>query len=320
MDFRQVVERANRTIRMTAVMLGFLTWFAITATIWLSLFALDNLLDLPTALRFPFAITGLIVTIGVFLKCVVGALRTQRSNEQVALMLEEQFGIEENVLINTMQFEEMDYSDKQRDFIRATASAATTGWSHVPLRELWQPGRMAKWCSAFAVLMAFFGSHTVLWRQTICRMHFPAMRSAFEDSPPAAAASLVMSPAEDLTIAEFDDLDISLDVTEFADGKQLMIYPAIVYREGQGSVANDGTVGAEVKMRPVVGNPNLYQYTFEAVRRSFSFRIFVGGTYTRSVQVTVNAATKIVESRLSPLRRQPMWPNRHVSKAAPLTR
>ena len=108
-----------------------------------------------------------------------------------------------------------------------------------------------------------------------------------------------MSPAEDLTIAEFDDLDISLDVTEFADGKQLMIYPAIVYREGQGSVASDGTVGAEVKMRPVVGNPNLYQYTFEAVRRSFSFRIFVGGTYTRSVQVTVNAATKIVESRFT---------------------
>ena len=49
-------------------------------------------------------------------------------------------------------------------------------------------------------------------------------------------------------------------------------------------------------MRPVVGNPNLYQYTFETVRRSFSFRIFVDGTYTRSVQVTVNAATKIVES------------------------
>jgi hypothetical protein len=69
-----------------------------------------------------------------------------------------------------------------------------------------------------------------------------------------------------------------------------------VYREGQGSVANDGTVGAEVKMRPVVGNPNLYQYTFETVRRSFSFRIFVGGTYTRSVQVTVDGVTKIVES------------------------
>jgi hypothetical protein len=295
LDFKQVIERANRTIRMTRVMLGFLTWFAITATIWLSLFALDNLLDLPTALRFPFGITGLIVTIVAFVKCVVGALRTHRSNEQVALMLEKQFGIEENVLINTMQFEEMDYSDKQKDFIRATASAATTGWSHVPLRELWQPGRMAKWCSAFAVLMAIWIAYSAIAPDYL-QNAFTRYAFAFQDSPPAAAASLIMSPAENLTIAEFDDLDISLDVTKFADGKQLMIYPAIVYREGQGSVASDGTVGAEVKMRPVIGNPNLYQYTFEAVRRSFSFRIFVGGTYTRSVQVTVNAATKIVEA------------------------
>ena len=295
LDFRRVVERANRTIRRTAVVLGFLTWFAITATIWLSLFALDNLLDLPTALRFPFAITGLIVTLGAFFKCVVGALITRRNNEQVALMLEEQFGIEENVLINTMQFEEMDYSDKQKEFIQATASAATIGWSHVPLRQLWQPGRMAIWWAAFALLMMTWVAYSIIAPEYL-RSAFSRYAFSFEDSPPAAAASLIMSPAEDVTIAEFDDLNISLDVTKFAADKQLTIYPAIVYREGQGSVANDGTVGAEVKMRPVVGNPMLYQYTFETVRRSFSFRIFVGGTYTRSVQVTVDAATKIVES------------------------
>jgi hypothetical protein len=295
LDFRQVVQRANGTIRMTKVILGFLTWFAIAATTWLGLFALDNLLDLPTALRFPFAIMGLIVTIGAFFKCVVGALRTHRSNEQVALMLEEQFGIEENVLINTMQFEEMGYSDKQKDFIRATASAATTGWSHVPLRELWQPARMAKWLAVFAVLMSLWIAYSVVAPDYL-KNAFSRYAFSFQDTAPAAAASLIMTPAEDLTIAEFDDLDITLDVTKFADGKQLVVYPAIVYREGQGSVANDGTVGAEVKMRPVVGNPNLYQYTFETVRRSFSFRIFVGGTYTHSVQVTVDGVTKIVES------------------------
>jgi len=295
LDFRQVVQRANGTIRMTKVMLGFLTWFAIASTTWLGLFALDNLLDLPTALRFPFAIMGLIVTIGAFFKCVVGALRTHRSNEQVALMLEEQFGIEENVLINTMQFEEMGYSDKQKEFIRATASAATTGWSHVPLRELWQPGRMAKWLAAFALLMALWIAYSVVAPDYL-KNAFSRYAFSFQDTPPAAAASLIMSPAEDLTIAEFNDLEVSLDVSKFAAGKQLMVYPAIMYREGQGSVANDGTAGAEVKMRPVVGNPNLYQYTFETVRRSFSFRIFVGGTYTHSVQVTVDGVTKIVES------------------------
>lgn len=295
LDFTQVVQRAYRTIRMTTVILGFLTWFAISATTWFVFFGLDNLLDLPTALRFPFAITGLIITIGSFFKCVIGALRTHWSNEKVALMLEEKFGIEENILINTMQFEEMNYSDKQKDFITATARAATTGWSHVPLRELWQPGRMAKWWTTFALLMVLWITYSVM-APNYLRNAFSRYAFSFEDSPPAAAASLIMSPAEDVTLAEFDDLEISLDVTQFADGEPLMIYPAIMYREGQGSVANDGTVGAEVKMRPVVGNPNLYQYTFATVRRSFAFRIFVGGTYTRSVQVTVNSAPKIVES------------------------
>ena len=295
LDFGKVVNRAKRTIRMTGVMLGLLTWFAIAATTWFCLFALDNLMDLPTALRFPFAIAGLAVTVGAFLKYVVGALRTSRSNEQVALMLEKQFGIEENVLINTMQFEEMDYSDKQKDFIAATASAATTGWSHVPLRELWQPGRMAKWWAAFAVLMVVWIAYSVLAPGYLTNA-FSRYAFSFSDAPPAAAASLIMSPAEDLTIAEYEDLEVSLDVSKFAGGDRLMVYPTIVYRDGQGKVANDANEGAEVKMRPVVGNPNLYQYTFETVRRSFSFRIFVDKTYTRSVQVTVNAATKIVES------------------------
>ena len=295
LDFGRVVDRAKRTIHVTGVILGFLTWFAITATTWFCLFALDNLMNLPTALRFPFAIAGLVLTVGAFLKCVVGSLRADRSNERVALMLEKQFGIEENVLINTMQFEEMDYSSKQRDFIAATASAATTEWSHVPLRELWQPGRMIKWWAAFAVLMVVWIAYSAL-APSYLKNAFTRYAFSFSDAPPAAAASLIMTPAEDLTIAEYEDLEVSLDVSKFAGGERLMVYPAIVYRDGQGKVSTDANEGAEVKMRPVVGNPNLYQYTFETVRRSFSFRIFVDETYTRSVQVTVNAATKIVES------------------------
>ena len=62
LDFRTVVERANRNRRTSSVILGFLTWGAIVATTWLSLFALDNLLNLPTSLRFPFAIIGLVIT------------------------------------------------------------------------------------------------------------------------------------------------------------------------------------------------------------------------------------------------------------------
>ena len=295
LDFRTVVERANHSRRTSSVILGFLTWGAIVATTWLSLFALDNLLNLPSSLRFPFAILGLVITVGCFFKYVVGPLRERSSDELTALKLEEQFGIKDNVLINTMQFEDMGYSEEQKAFINATADAATTGWNHVPLRELLQVGRLTKWsCAVVVLLVTWIAYHIVA--PDYLESAFNRYAFSFADAPPAAASKLVMTPAEDVTIAEYANLDVSLDVSEFIKGKELVIYPSIKYKEGVGVFESQSVDGAEVKMRPVVGNPNLYQYTFETVRRSFSFRIFVGSTYTHSVQVTVNPAAKIIES------------------------
>ncbi len=295
LDFRTVVERANRNRRTSSVILGFLTWGAIVATMWLSLFALDNLLNLPTSLRFPFAIIGLVITVGCFFKYAVGALRERSSDELTALKLEEQFGIKDNVLINTMQFEDMGYSEDQKAFVNATADAATTGWNHVPLRELLQVGRLTKWSIAIVVLLVSWIAYSIVAPDYL-ESAFNRYAFSFVDTPPAAASKLVMTPAEDVTIAEYANLDISLDVSEFTKGKELVIYPSIKYKEGVGVFESQSVDGAEVKMRPVVGNPNLYQYSFETVRRSFSFRIFVGKTYTRNVQVTVNPAAKIIGS------------------------
>ena len=295
LDFRTVVERANRNRRTSSVILGFLTWGAIVATTWLSLFALDNLLNLPTSLRFPFAIIGLVITVGCFFKYVVGALRERSSDELTALKLEEQFGIKDNVLINTMQFEDMGYSEDQKAFVNATADAATTGWNHVPLRELLQVGRLTKWSIAIVLLLVSWIAYSIVAPDYL-ESAFNRYAFSFADAPPAAASKLVMTPAEDVTVAEYANLDISLDVSEFTKGKELVIYPSIKYKEGVGVFESQSVDGAEVKMRPVVGDPNLYQYTFESVRRSFSFRIFVGSTYTHNVQVTVNPAAKIIES------------------------
>ncbi len=295
LDFRTVVEGANRSMHRTSVILGFLTCFAIIAMMWLSLFALDNLLNLPTSLRFPLSIAGVIITIASFVKYALGALFERRSDEEVALMLEDQFGIEENVLINSMQFEDMGYSDKQKAFITATATAATTGWSHISLRELWQVVRVTKWAAAFVVLIGLWIAYTVIAPDYL-NSAFNRYAFSFSDRPPAAASLLTITPSEDLTIAEYDSLEIDLDASRLIKGKELAIYPSIRYKEGVGILDSQSMVGGEVKMRPVVGNPNLYKYTFETVRRSFSFRIYVGSTYTHNVQVTVTPAAKIIES------------------------
>lgn len=295
LNFRTVVERANRNRRISSVILGFLTWGAIVATMWLSLFALDNLLNLPTSLRFPFAIIGLVVTVGCFFKYAIGTLRERSSDELTALKLEEQFGIKDNVLINTLQFEDMGYNEEQKAFINATADAATAGWNHVPLRELLQVGRLTKWLSAVVLLLVTWIAYSIVAPDYL-ESAFNRYAFSFADAPPAAASKLVMTPSEDVTIAEYADLDLSLDVSEFTKGEELMIYPSIKYNEGVGVFDSQNIDGTGVKMRPVVGNPNLYKYTFETVRRSFSFRIFVGSIYTHSVQVTVNPAAEIEES------------------------
>ncbi|MDE0839191.1 MAG: hypothetical protein OSB41_09075, partial [Kiritimatiellae bacterium] len=235
------------------------------------------------------------ITVASFVKMVVVPLKAHNSNDQVALMLEQRFGIEGNVLINTMQFADVGYTEGQQAFINATATQATSGWSHIPMRELWQAGRVTKWSGVFALLAVLWIGYSLVapnyLKSALTRYAF-----SFSDAPPAAASLLIMSPAENLTIAEYDKLDISLDVSAYLKGRDLAIYPAIRYKEGIGVLDSQATEAANVKMRPVVGNPNLYQYTFEAVRRSFSFRIFVGGTYTHSVQITVIPAAKIVES------------------------
>ena len=298
LDVRKVVERANASLRMTSVISGVLTWFAIAATTWLCLFALDNMLNLPTALRFPFAVVGLVITVASFIKMVVAPLQNHSSDERVALMLEERFAIEGNVLINTMQFADMGYTDQQKAFINATASAATTGWNHIPLRELWQAGRVTKWAGVFAVLAVLWLGYSIMAPDYL-KSAFSRYAFTFADHGTPKESLLIMTPAEDVTLAEYDKLDISLDVSRFVKGKDLVIYPAIRYQEGIGILESQGTEGVVVKMRPIVGKPNLYQYTFEGVRRSFSFRIFVGSTYTRSVQVTVIRAARIVESTVT---------------------
>ena len=124
---------------------------------------------------------------------------------------------------------------KQKAFINATADAATTGWNHVPLRELLQVGRLTKWSTAVVVLLVMWIAYSVIVAPDYLKSAFNRYAFSFADAPPAAASKLVMTPAEDVTIAEYTDLDVSLDVSASSiKGKELVIYPSIKYKEGVG--------------------------------------------------------------------------------------
>ena len=294
--FRPLVKRANGAVYSAGVILGFLTWFAISATTWLFLFALDNLLALPPIVRLPLALAALVVMGGCFWKYVVGAMADRRSNDEIALMLEERFGIEENVLINTVQFEDMQYGERQKDFVAATADAASNSWKRVPFRQLWQAGRMsALWCLVALVLAVWIGY--IVLAPSHASSAFARYTHRLTDEPAIAEMpTLTITPADDLTIAEHANLEVTLDVSSLAGNKELTIAPVIFHKEGRSQVAFQRGDGKDERMDPVVGNENLYTYTFKSVRRSFAFRVFVGDMYSRGIQVTVNPMPRIVES------------------------
>ena len=291
-----VVGRANTAIFITTAVLGFLVWFAVSSGTWLTLFVLDNLLKLPAALRFPLSIAGVAVTVWSFWQHVIVSLRRHMTNEQVALMLEKKYGISENVIINTIQFEEMDYGERQKDFVQETVKAGSVGWRNIPLRELWQFGRVSVWGVVFTVLLALFIFYVLAMPRYADNALYRYMHS-LSDVPPVGACTLAITPDRDIMISEHDTLQISLAVGLDAKGAKLAAYPELRFKEGEGAVGDARSDGATATMEPVVGKENVYRYTFENVRHSFAFRAFAGDTYTRSIQVRVSPAPKIEAAR-----------------------
>lgn len=293
-----VVGRANHTVFITTAVLGVMIWFAIACGTWLTLFALDNLLKLPAALRFPLSIAGVILTVWSLWKYAITSIRRRWTNEQVALMLEKRYGIRENVLINAMQFEEMAYGERQKDFVLETAKAGALGMKSIPLSELWQYGRMTAWGVVFAVLLSLSAVYVLMLPRYAGNAFYRYLHS-LSDVPPAGSVSLDITPGQDVTIAEHETLRISLVVGRLEGNDKLMAYPELFYKEGEGTVSGQRGDGTAATMQPVVGKANAYTYVFENVRHSFAFRVFVRDTYTRSIQVTVSPAPEIVESRFT---------------------
>jgi len=295
---RPAIARANAAIFVSTAVRGLLTWLAVVGGTWLALFALDNLLNLPATLRFVLSMGGVLVTIWVFWKQVVVPLSHRKTNEQVALMLEKKYGIPENVLINAMQFEGMQYGERQKDFILETTKAGSVGWQSVPLRELWQFGRLGAWALAFAVLASLIALY-VLWLPRYAASAADRYLYSLSDVPPVGSFSLDLDPDRGVTIAEHETLPITLAVSELAKGAKLATYPELFFKEGVQEVDGSQSDGMAVMMEPVMGKPDVYKYTFEDVRHDFAFRVFAGDTYSHSIPVRVIPASKIVESRFS---------------------
>ncbi|HOD81353.1 MAG: hypothetical protein BWX88_02297 [Planctomycetes bacterium ADurb.Bin126] len=292
------LTRAQVAVFATRLALGVLTWLVVSLGIWLALFGLDNILQLPAGLRFPLAIAAAVLTLGVLWRCVLKPVRGWLGADRVAVMLERQYGIAGNLLINSLQFGQGEYSETQQAFIEETIRTGSRRLAAVNLRDLWQIGRVGKWSLVGICLLATWAAYVLLAprqaQNALARYVF-----SLSDVPPAGSITLKVTPATDITISQRDDLQVSVEISDLKPGERLSAYPELFWKEGESPVAIRRGDGTRVVMQPVVGQANLYAYTFKEVPRGFTFRLFAGDTYSRSTFVHVLPAPKIIESQFA---------------------
>jgi hypothetical protein len=295
------VARARLTIYIARLTLGIVAWVVLAGAVWLILFGLDNLLRLPGAVRFPLAVAGVVVTLAGLWKNVVRVALDRRTPVQIAALLEQKYGIGKNVLVNSLQFGEGEYGERQRPFIQETISAGTLGLAAVSLRDLWQPLRLGKWGLVLIAILALWIGYAVL-APRYARNALDRYLYALADVPPVGSVELTVVPDTDIDIAEREDVRVTVEVTGVEPGEKLSSYPELFWQEGALAVEPQPGGATRVVMQPVVGRSNVYAHTFPGVRRSFAFRVFARDSYSRSTKVTVHPAPRIAEAqfRLTP--------------------
>jgi hypothetical protein len=299
-SIRAHLTRAGRVIRLSEMLAGTMRWLTLSLGIWLLLFIIDNLLNLPSAIRFPLAVAGGGFLISGLLRNVIIPMFKNVNAEHTAIELERRQGVRNNLLINACQLETQTLTPGEKLFAAKTADHSAGVLSAIPLRSLWKRTLLFKWGTAM-------GLFVIIW--LIYGMTFPSytanalVRYAIPmgDIPPAGSIVLTVNPSEDMVISEGADLTVSA----FAEHHNQQIVtdaaPAIVWQEGRKPVAPAKNGNQTAVMLEDV-HSGQYRYVFRSIQRSFSFRVLDLDTYSRSIHVTVLPKPKIKSSlfRISP--------------------
>ena len=293
-SIRAHLTRAGRVIRFSEILAGTMRGLTISLGIWLTLFIVDNLLNLPSAIRFPLAVAGGgFLLIGLIRNAIRPMLRNVNA-EHTAIELEQRQGVRNNLLINACQLETQTLTPAEKMFAAKTVDHSAGVLSTIPIQSLWKRPLLFKWGIAMGLLVMGW----LVYGLTFPSYTFNALvRYAVPlgDIPPAGSIVLAVNPSIDMVISEGADLAISAYAEHHNQKVVLGSAPVIVWQEGYKPVA-------PIKNTPLSAvmlddsSPGHYRFVFRSVQRSFSFRVLDLDTYSRSIQVTVLPKPKIVSS------------------------
>jgi hypothetical protein len=291
------ISRVANRVFATQVLLGVLSFAATCIGLWLALFLLDNFLQLPSAIRFPLACGAVAATLYLLWRLIICAMLRRKTRDQIAVMLERKHGIGGNVVINSLQFANASVAEAQRPFVNRTLDIGAEKLAVVSLGDLAETRRLLKWGGLLLGVLLILGGY---FRLAPDSLGSAASRYFYSlsDAPPATSSLvLTVTPAEDISIAETEDVEVRVVVSGLKPGEPLEEYPELYWKEGEDGVSSVRGKGSRVIMHPVLDAENTYRHKFSCVRSSFSFRIFAADAYTRSIRVKVSPAPKITASQ-----------------------
>ncbi|MCH7556919.1 MAG: hypothetical protein IIB56_05610 [Planctomycetes bacterium] len=294
---RETIARGRRIMIANRLVLGGLVWVTVCFGLWLVLCFIDNLLHLPPGLRLAIVLGWAGLMIFEFWKELLSPILQLEGLEGTALLLERKHNVPENMLINALCFESREFNSDEEPFAIRTVDTAISLMSTADLKKLWDKARIRKWLIAFLIIMLFWMVYGISRSRYVVNAMARFIRP-LADVPPAGSVVLKVTPGSDVTIAEADDLIVSVEVKGRGGDSALRSYPKIVWQEGADYVSTEKDKGKSKTMR-AVGAPRegVFNYTFAAVDRPFAFRVFAADTYSSSIKVMVNAVPRIKESQ-----------------------
>jgi len=114
------------------------------------------------------------------------------------------------------------------------------------------------------------------------------------DVPPASMLSLQVTPRQAVTVIKGEDLAVSLQIA--SKDQQPIPSPVIAWQDGSSYLEPSQRSGKNAEMKPLPDSKDKFNFNFTKINRPFAFRVFAGGTYSRSIKVDVEYLPRLKKS------------------------
>ncbi len=142
------MRAAGARLKWSLLLVGLCGWLAVCLGVWLLLFIFDDLFSLPAGLRLPLALGAALFSGVLFFRKVLRVAWRRQTPERTALMLEARYGIRDNLLINSVQFQRQSLSPQEAPFAARTAAASEDIAGGLRVGELWDWPKLRAWGGA----------------------------------------------------------------------------------------------------------------------------------------------------------------------------